>query len=151
MKSKLLIFVIIITVMLSIFAIPALASSKVVDITRPEGNEIVTKDIFSICGGSIGDEATIELFYKDRDTKQYEPLCTTEGESVFTVGKIFGKDIVLMYKGENKIRIKAYVEGEESKPQIQNFTITLGEEKENDNWLEKALDWFTGTDANRKE
>ncbi len=134
--------------MLPLFATPALAASKVVKITRPEGNEIVTQDIFSICGTSIGDEATIELFYYDKETKKYEPLSTTEGESTFTVGKVFSKDIQLN-KGENKIRILAYTDPE--KQQKETFTITLAEEKKEDNWLEKALDWFTDSDSTEKK
>lgn len=149
MKSKLLIFVIIISVMLPLFAIPALASSKVVNITRPEGNEIVTQEYFSICGTSKKDEATIELYYYDKETKNYEPLSTTEGESTFTVGKVFSKDI-LLNKGENKIKIVAYIDPED-KPQTAYFTITLAEEKKEDNWLEKALNWFTEADATEKK
>jgi len=136
--------------MLSLFAIPALAAD-VVDISRPEGNEIVTKDIFSICGASIYDEATVELFYKDEETDQYKPLLTTEGESSFTVGKIFGKDIKLKYPGENEIKIKAYTKSTKNDPQFEKYTITLAEEKRDQNWLEKALNWFTGADANEKK
>jgi hypothetical protein len=151
MKSKILIFIIIITVMIPLFAIPALAAPKVVDISRPEGNEIVTKEIFSICGSSIKDEATLELFYYDTDTRKFEPLLTPEGESSFTVGKLFGMDIELKYKGVNKIKIKAYTDATIEKPQIETYTITLVEEKEDDNWLKNALDWFTGTDATEKK
>lgn len=145
MKSKLLIFIIIITVMIPLFALPALASSKVVNISRPEGNEIVFKEIFSICGSSVYDEATIELFYKDEEG-EYQPLYTTEGESSFTVGKFFGKDIELS-KGQNKIRIVAYTEETKSHPQIKNYTITLAEEKKDENVLKKMLNWITGTDT----
>jgi len=138
--------------MLSLFAIPALASTKVIDISRPEGNEeIVTKTIFSICGASIYDETIIEFFYKDTDANQYKPLLTTEGDASFTVGKIFGKDIELKYRGENEIKIKAYTKATKNEPQIEYYTITLAEEKKKDNWFEKALDWFTGTDANEKK
>jgi hypothetical protein len=148
MKSKLLIFVIIITVMLPLFVIPAFASD-VVEISRPEGNEVVTKEIFSICGSSVSEEATIELSYKDKDG-DYKPLFTTEGESTFTVGKIFGKDIVLK-KGDNEIKIVAYTKSTKNDPQVKNYTITYTEEKKSDNWLDKALNWFTGADANEKK
>ncbi len=150
MKSKLLIFIIIFTVLLSLFGTPALASTKVVDISRPEGNEIVTKDVFSLCGSSINDEATIELFYKDRETGKYTTLLTTEGEASFTVGKLFGKDFVLKYKGENQIKLKAYTSATKSDPQIEEYTITLAEEKKDDNWLGKVWNWFTGKDTEKK-
>lgn len=136
MKSKLLTFIIIIAVMLPLFSIPALASTKVVDITRPEGNEVVYKELFSICGVCIYDDTTIEFFYKDKETGEYKPLLTTEDQASFKVGsnKIFGKDIKLKYKGENKIRVIAYTDATKSDPQKSNYTITFSEEKKS-NWL----------------
>ena len=92
-----------------------------------------------------------ELFYKDKETDEYKPLLTTEGESSFTVGKLFGKDIELKYKGENEIKVKAYTKATKSDPQVEDYTITFTEEKKQDNWLEKALNWFTGADANEKK
>ncbi|PYG87178.1 hypothetical protein LY28_02314 [Ruminiclostridium sufflavum DSM 19573] len=144
MKFKFITFIIIIAVMLPLFMVPTLASSNVVDISRPDGNEIVTKEVFSICGVTIEDEAYIEFYYKDKEADQYKPLLTTEGKYCFKVGKIFGKDIELKYKGKNEIRIKAYTTATKNDPQIENYTITLVEEKKKENWLEKALNWFTG-------
>jgi opacity protein-like surface antigen len=153
MKSKLLIFIIIVAVMISVF-VPAVASS-VVDITRPEGNEIVTKDIFSICGVCVSDETTIAFQYKNRETGDYEPLLTTDDESSFKVGnnKIFGKDIRLKYKGENQIRVIAYTKATQSKPQVSDYTITLvdeNNEKKKTNWIDAAIKWLTG-DKNETE
>ncbi|QNU66790.1 hypothetical protein EHE19_018460 [Ruminiclostridium herbifermentans] len=147
MKSKLLTFIIIIAFMLPLFVVPTLASSKIVDISRPDGNEIVTKEIFSICGVAIEDEAYIEIYYKDRETDLYKPLQTTDGEYVFKVGKIFSKDIELKYKGKNELRIKAYTAATKNDPQIEKYTITLVEEKRKENWLEKALNWFAGDET----
>ncbi|MDF2881138.1 MAG: hypothetical protein K0R54_1695 [Clostridiaceae bacterium] len=157
MKSKLLIFTIIIAVMISICALPAFAAVDVVEITRPEGNEVVTKDLFSIFGTCIYDETTISFEYFDQDAGDYKPLKATDGSSTFKVGsgKMFGKDIKLKYKGDNDIKITAYTNTKESKddPQILTYTITLGEDnKNNSNWFEKALDWITGSkDSNKKE
>jgi len=145
MKLKLLTFIIIISSILSIFAVPAFAAEiKVVDISRPEGSEIVTKDIFSICGTCVYDEATIELSYWDKATEKYEALENTDGKSTFKVGKIFGTDIKLN-KGENQIRIKAYTKSTKDSAQEKNYTITYTEEKKQDSWWEKALNWFGGT------
>ncbi|MHB8062790.1 MAG: hypothetical protein ACYDG2_09190 [Ruminiclostridium sp.] len=151
MKSKLLIFIIIVTVMLTLFAIPVLASSNVIEISRPEGDEIVTKQMFSICGTSIEDGVIIEILYRDIETDEYKPLLTTDGKSSFSVGKIFGKDIKLKYKGENEIQVKAYAKSTKNDPQIETYIITVAEEKKDGNWLENALDWFQGTDANEKK
>ncbi len=144
MRSKLLIFTIIAAVVLSFLALPALASSKVVDITRPEGKEVVTKDVFSICGVCLYDETTISFEYKDKDTGKFKPLETTEGYSTFKVGsgKIFGKDVKLKYKGDNEIRIISYTKDTKDDPQIDPFTITLGEEKKKGNWLDALSDWL---------
>lgn len=147
MKSKLITFIILIAIMLPLFVTPALASSQVVDISRPDGNEIVTKDVFSICGVAIEDDAYIELFYKDRETDQYRPLNVIGGGHFFKVGKIFSKDIALKYKGKNEIRIKAYTSATRNDPQISKYTITLVEEKKKESWLEKALNWFTGDET----
>ncbi len=147
MKSKLLTFIIIIAVMLPLFVVPTLASSQVVDISRPDGNEIVTKEIFSICGVTIEDEAYIEIFYKDRETDLYKPLQTTDGDYSFKVGKIFSKDIELKYMGKNEIKVKAYTSATKNDPQINKYTITRVEEKKKENWLEKALNWFTGDET----
>jgi hypothetical protein len=146
MKLKILAFIVIISCVLSVFSISAFAAgTPVVDISRPEGNEIVSKDIFSICGTSIYGEATIELYYKDKDSDQYKPLENTDGESVFNVGKIFGKDIKLN-KGENYIKILAYTKSTKSNPQNKEYIITYTEAKEQGSFWEKALNWFGKTD-----
>jgi len=142
MRSKLLTFVIIIAVMLPLFALSALAApTKVVDITRPEGNEIVTKEIFSICCIGMYDNTTILFEYKDKETGNYKPLLTTEGESLFKVEKndFFGKDIQLKYKGENQIRVIAYTKATKGDPQENNYTITLAEEKKKSNWFTENI------------
>ena len=137
MKLKLLTFIIIFAVMMPLITIPAMAASKVVDITRPEGNEIVTKDVFSICGVCLYDETTIEFSYKDKETGKYKPLETVEGYSDFKVGnnKLFGKEIVLKYKGENEIKVTAYTKSTKEDPQENYYKITLTEEKKKDNWF----------------
>lgn len=147
MKSKLLIFTIIIAVMISLLAIPAMAAT-VVDISRPEGNsEVVTKEIFSIFGTCLYDETTISFEYKDKDTNEFKPLETTDGYSTFKVGsgKMFGKDVKLKYKGDNIIRVIAYTKATQDDKQVENYTITVSDEKKKSNWLEKLTDWITGT------
>lgn len=145
MKSKLLIFTIIIAVIISILILPAAADNHVVDITRPEGNEVVTKEIFSIFGTCVYDETTISFEYFDEEAGDYKPLKTTGGNSTFKVGsgKMFGKDIKLKM-GPNDIRITAYTNTKESKadPEIFDFTITLVEEKKNGNWFQDAINWI---------
>lgn len=155
MKSKMLTFIIIIAVMLAIFIIPAFAEVQVVDITRPEGDEVVTKETFSIFGTCIYDETTIKFEYRDTDG-DYKPLRTTDGTSTFKVGsgKMFGKDIRLKEKGENYIRITAYTNTKESKddPQILEYTITLGDDKNNGDWFEDAINWIkNGTNDESSE
>ncbi len=137
-KTKLLAIIIIIAVTLSVFVVPALASSQMVDISRPDGNEIVTKDVFSICGVALEDNAYIEIFYKDRESDQYKPILI-DGVYCFKVGKIFSNDIELKYMGENEIKVKAYTTASKNDPQIMKYTITRVEEKKKENWLEKAL------------
>lgn len=147
MKSKLLAIIIFVAIMLPLFVVPVMASSQVVDISRPVGNEIVTKSEFSICGVAIEDEVYIELFYKDKGTGQYKALETTEGDHCFKVGKIFSKDFELKYMGKNDIMVKAYTAATKNDPQINKYTITRVEEKKKANWLEKALSWFTGDET----
>ncbi len=145
MKSRLLIFTIIIAVALSILILPATADNHVIDISRPEGNEVVTKEIFSIFGTCVYDETTISFEYFDEEADDYKPLKATDGKSTFKVGsgKMFGKDIKLK-KGENVIKITAYTNTKESKedPQILDFTITFVEDKKNSNWLQDAINWI---------
>lgn len=150
MKSKLLILIIIVAVMISVF-VPAVAASPVVDITRPEGNEIVTKDIFSICGVCVYDETTIAFEYKDKETGEYKSLLTTDGETSFKVGnnKIFGKDIQLKYKEKNEIRVIAYTKATQSKPQVNDYTITLVDEKKKTNWIKDAINWLLDKEENK--
>lgn len=133
--------------MLPLFVVPALASSQVVDISRPDGNEIVTKDVFSICGVALEDNVYIEIFYKDRESDQYKLLPTTDGDYCSKVGKIFSKDIELKYMGKNEIKVKAYTSESKNDPQINKYTITRVEEKKKENWLEKALNWFIGDET----
>lgn len=128
--------------MISLFVVPALATTtKVVDITRPEGNEIVTKDIFSICGVCIYNDTTIEFEYKDKETGKYRPLINTEGDSVFKVGsnKMFAKDIQLKYEGENEIKVTSYTKATQENPQENYYTITLTYEKKKNNWLTDSI------------
>lgn len=141
MKSKLLLFVMIIAFMLSVLVLPAMAANNLIEITRPEGNEIVTKDIFSIWGKCFYDETTITLEYKDRETDEYKPLTTTDGVSSFKVGssKTFGKDIKLKYDGDNIIKIIADTDTEHQV--VGPFTITLGKKKDK-SWWEDPFNWF---------
>lgn len=150
MKSKLLLFIILVAVMLSVF-MPAVASNNIVDITRPEGNEIVAKDIFSICGVCVYDETTIAFEYKDKDSGEYKSLLTTDGETSFKVGnnKIFGKDVQLKYKGENEIRVIASAKSV-NKSETKNYTITVVEEKKKGNWIDAAIKWLTGNKEENK-
>ena len=129
--------------MLPMFSLPVLAS-KVVNITRPEANEVVYNEIYSIGGIGIYDHTTIEFYYKDRETEKYKILLTTDGEASFTVdkGNFFGKDIELKYKGENEIRITSYTKATRNNPKENDYTITVAEEKKNGNWFTDALDWF---------
>lgn len=137
MRLKLLTFIIIVAVMIPLIAVPALAASKVVDITRPDGNEIVTKDVFSICGVGLYDDTTVEFSYKDKDTGKYKPLETANGYSSFKVGnkKLFGEEIVLKYKGENEIKIVAFTKATKDDPQENSYTITWTDEKKKGNWF----------------
>jgi len=153
LKSKLLLFITIVAVMLSMFSLSALASSRFVNITRPEGNEVVYKEIYSI--GCIGtyDDTTIEFSYKDRVTGKYKPLLSTEGESSFRVdkGNFFGKDVELKYKGENEIRVTSYTKSTKNDPQESDYTITLAEETKKSNWFDDALKWFKGLSLDDKK
>lgn len=133
--------------MLPLFVVPALASSQVVDISRPDGNEIVTKDIFSICGVALEDNVYIEIFYKDRESDLYKPLQIRGGDYCTKVGKLFSCDIDLKYKGENEIKVKAYTTKTKNDPQTKGYTITVVEENKKENWLEKALNWFIGDET----
>jgi hypothetical protein len=147
MKSKLLIFIIIISSLLLMFSLPAMASSDIVKITRPDGNEIVEKSTFSICGVCTYDETFIEFQYLDKDTEKYKTLYTSDGDSSFKVGssKLFGKNVELKYKGVNHIRVIAYTKATKDDPEIKNFTITFTEEKKN-NLIESignAINWLT--------
>lgn len=145
MKSRLLIFTIIIAVIISILILPAAADNHVIDISRPEGNEVVTKEIFSIFGTCVYDETTISFEYYDEEIGDYKPLKATDGKSTFKVGngKMFGKDIKLKM-GLNDIKITAYTNTKESKdePEEFYFTITLVEDKKNSNWFQDAINWI---------
>jgi hypothetical protein len=138
MKSKILISSIIVAVILSIFAIPAFAAN-IVEIYRPDGNEVVTKELFSISGACTYEDTTIEFYYKNKNSDEFVPLETTEGYSSFKVGssKLFAKEVNLKYKGDNVIRIKSYTKS--SKPQYNTFTITYSEETKKGNWLTDSI------------
>ncbi|WP_027631106.1 hypothetical protein [Ruminiclostridium cellobioparum] len=156
MKSKLLTFTIIVCAMLSIFFIPVFAAddNHVVDISRPEGDEVVTKQVFSIFGTCIYDETTISFEYYDNEAGDYKPLKTTDGVSTFKVGngKMFGKDIRLK-KGPNDIKITAYTKETKNSPEEFYYTITFGEAKKSGDWFEKAIDWITnpGGEKDKKD
>lgn len=147
MKSKLLIFIIIISSLLLMFSLPAMASSDIVRITRPDGNEIVEKSTFSICGVCTYDETYIEFQYKDRDTDKYRVLYTTDGDSSFKVGssRLFGKNVELKYKGVNHIRVIAYRKDSRDDAETKYFTITYTEEKKNNliDSIGNAINWLT--------
>ena len=148
MKSKLLIFIILIATLFSVMVIPAMAAPKIVEITRPEGNEeVVTKEIFSIFGTCVYDETTISLEYYDKSAGEYLPLETTEGQTTFKVGsgKMFGKDIKLN-KGKNEIRVIASAKELKDEKQYLTFTITYAEEKKKSNLFDKITDWLTKKD-----
>lgn len=143
MKSRLLIFIIIVSAILALFAIPAMAADNIVKITRPDGNEIVEKPVFSICGVCTYDETFIEFQYWDRVDEKYLPLETTDGDSSFKVGssKLFGKNIELKYKGENQIKIIAYTKDRDD-PQTKTYTITYAPEKKN-SLLDNIRNWLS--------
>lgn len=139
--------------MLSVFILPVSAEVvHVVDITRPDGNEIVDKEIFSIFGTCVYDETTISLEYLDDETGEYKPLKATDGKSTFNVGngKMFGKDIKLK-KGPNEIRIIAHTNTKESKaePETFEFTITYSEEKKNS--ANDVFDWMKKDSVNSEK
>lgn len=145
MKTKLLSFTIILTILLSVFAYPVLAAKQVVDITRPEeSTEVVSKSVFMISGNCLYDETTITFQYWDTDAKEYKPLETTDGSSTFKVGsgKIFAKNVELKYTGENQIKIISYTKATKDEPQENIYTITVGKKKEDSNWIDKAMDWL---------
>ncbi|WP_024832584.1 hypothetical protein [Ruminiclostridium josui] len=146
MKSKLLIFIIIVSVLMAVFVTPVMAASNIVKITRPDGNEVVEKPIFSICGVCTYDETFIEFLYWDKGTEKYQPLETTDGEYTFKVGssKLFGKNVELKYKGENHIRVVAYTKATKDDPQTKNYTIIYAAEKKSllDNIRNWLLDKF---------
>lgn len=125
-------------------ALPSAAAPKIVEITRPEGNEVVNKEIFSIFGTCLYDETTISFEYLDKETDTYLPLETTEGQTTFKVGngKMFGKDIKLE-KGKNEIRIVASAKEIKDEKQYLPFTITFVEEKKKSNWFDKLTDWMS--------
>lgn len=143
MKSKILIFIIIVSVLTAIFATPAMAAN-IVKITRPDGNEVVEKPIFSICGVCTYDETFIEFEYWDKSSEKYKPLETTDGELTFKVGssKLFGKNVELKYKGENRIRVIAYTKNIKDDP--KEYTIIYAAEKKSllDNIRNWLLDKF---------
>ncbi len=155
MRSKILTFTIIVSVMLSVFLLPAFAAEHVVDISRPEGDEVVTKQVFSIFGTCIYDETTIAFEYFDTDAKEYKPLKTTDGVSTFKVGsgKMFGKDVNLKYKGPNDIKITAYTKETKDDPEEFYYTITWGEAKKSGDWFDKAIEWITnpGSEKDKKD
>jgi hypothetical protein len=143
-KSKLLTLLIIVAVMLPFFASSALAAPKVVDITSPGGNEeVVTKELFSICGVCIFDDTTIAFEYKDKDSGKYKELLTIDGESSFKVGssKMFGKSIELKYKGVNEIKVIAFTKTLKDE---NYYTITFNEEKKKSSWLDRLENWLVG-------
>ncbi len=156
MKTRLFLFTIIIAIMMSLLTSPVMAA-KVVDISRPDGNEVVTKDIFTIFGTCVYDETIISLEYKDKDSGEFKPLETTDGYSTFKVGsgKMFGKDIKLKYKGPNEIKIIAYTKDTINDKWSKTYTITLGEEQKKSNWFDKAIEWITrgstDSDSNKEK
>lgn len=121
---------------------PALAATKVIDITKPESkNEVVEKSVYSICGYCVYDETYVEIFRYDQDDDKYKPLETVDGDTVIKVGagKFLAANIELN-KGENNIKIKSYTKATKDDPQEDTKTITYSEKKKK-NWLDALKDW----------
>lgn len=106
-----------------------------VTITRPgNGEEIVFKKSFLICGTTDKSDITVALARYNNETGTYEDLRDTDGNSRWDIGASgrFSKEVILK-KGENKIKIVAYDKSKADSLKLQDiqvnyFVITLKDE-----------------------
>jgi hypothetical protein len=98
-----------------------------VTITRPSGDETTFNKSYVICGVTNKKNVTVKLLRYDKNSEKYIDFKNVDSESSWVIGSsgVFMKEINIPYMGANKIRMVCYKDGDESKRQISNYTITV--------------------------
>lgn len=105
----------------------------IMTITSPEKDKDSTyKKSYVLSGNSAYNDVMIRIQKFNEETKEYEPMYNTDGESSWGIGdfQLFSKEIILT-RGFNKIRIVSYRTSEdevakmEENIQMNSFTIEL--------------------------
>lgn len=102
-------------------------AGTIINITRPEGDEVTYNPTYVICGNTDKEDVTVEVRVYHPDTDSYEPLYTTDGEFGWTIGGsgMFMKEVTLPYYDANKIKIVSYSKSIAESQQVDKFTITV--------------------------
>jgi len=101
-------------------------AGTVINITRPEGDEVTYNQTYMICGNTDKQNVTVEVKVYDYSAGGYMPLYTTDGEYGWKIGSsgMFMKEIKLPYYDANMIQVVSY-SSEVEEQQVNRFTITL--------------------------
>jgi len=118
------------------------------EISRPLTVDSTTSKYFYICGRIKYDDVMVETFiYSDADGC-YVPFGNIYGESRHHILRqgFFNNEIILPYKGENRILVVAYRTPDPDNKQFSKFNVFLRSESIADkliNGLDKALNFFS--------
>lgn len=114
---------VLVAIMLTCYSSVAFAGT-VINITRPEGDEVTYNPIYMICGNTDKQDVTVQVKVYDYAQGGYIVLPTTDDEYSWTVGSsgMFMKEIRLPYYDANMIQVEASSSDDQ---QVNRFTITL--------------------------
>lgn len=116
----------IVAVVITCYSTMAFAGT-VINITRPEGDEVTYNQTYMICGNTDKSDVTVEVTVYDSNSDSYVPLYTTDGEYGWSIGDsgMFMKEVTLPYFDANKMKIVSYSRSASDKQQVDKFTITV--------------------------
>ena len=100
--------------------------SKLVNITKPNGDESIFGKLYLICGYSKYSNVNVKLLIYNKNKGKYEDFETTSGESSWKIGAsgVFVKEVKFLANGANCIRLACYQNSTED-VQIEDYTITV--------------------------
>ena len=100
-------------------------AGTVINITRPEGDEVTYNPTYMICGNTDKSGVTVEVKVYDPNLDSYVALPTIDGDSSWSIGEsgMFMKEVKLPYYDANKIKIVSYSAADDQ--QVDKFTITV--------------------------
>lgn len=102
-------------------------AGTVINITRPEGDEVTYNQTYMICGNTDKSDVTVEVTVYDPSTDSYKPLYTSDNEYAWSIGEsgMFMKEVTLPYYDANRMKIVSYSRSAADTQQVDKFTITV--------------------------